>query len=66
MAHLSKKEMEGGEEEGEGKGKVDEEEEDGEEGDREEEEEVDKGGEGEVVALGLLGDDYRPFILLSI
>ena len=47
--------MEGGEEEGEGKGEVDE-----------EEEKVDKGGEGEVVALGSLGDDYRPFILLSI
>ena len=47
--------MEGGEEEGEGKGEVDE-----------EEEKVDKGGEGEVVGTGLLGDHYRPFTLPSI
>ena len=45
---------------------MDEEEEDEEEGDREEEEKVNKGGEGEVVDTGLLGDHNRPFILLSI
>ena len=44
-------------------------EEDGEEEDGEEEEEreeADGGGEGEVVASGSSGNDYRPFILLSI
>ena len=66
MAYLSKKEMEGGEEEGEGKGEVDEEEEDEEERDREEEEKVEKGGEGEVVDTSLLGDHNRPFIHPSI
>jgi len=48
----------------------DEEEEDGEEVDREEEdedgEEVDEEEEAEAVALGLSGDDYKPFILPSI
>lgn len=44
-------------------------EEDGEEEDGEEEEEreeADGGGEGEAVASGSSGNDYRPFILLSI
>lgn len=66
-AYLSGEKIEG-EDERKGEGELDEEEENGEDKDGEEEngEEVDKGGDGEAVAPGSSGNDYRPFILPSI
>ena len=74
-AHLLEDEMEGElDEKIEGEGEYEYYEEDGEEGEDEEEEEdkeedeeeANEEGEEEDVAPGLLGDDYRPFILPEI